>query len=293
MSDLIGNDPTGKQELLDNLAAVDGYTEKIDDVAADGLAGVENSVGYQVHEIERHFHNYEKWLGDALEDGGYEIAGTTSPDFDGSYFKTGDLNGESAYTNRDGNGFLWWDNVDSWIVSAVLGTEGTDYFKRTDPSQIGAYTNEGSATGTVTGADIGDENHTADRMNGVVAAFQLTAGDNDFGSWLQVLGSDDTPIIADSAKFDLHRVLITGTNSTNPFIIQVVTGESAGIAAKIAAEDFNEIPYIAATNANDSGISEIMDHRRNTGEKVWMRCADVGGNATTLDLYLGIHEYEG
>jgi len=221
----------------------------------------------EVVSIRKHHHNYEKWFGDALEDGGYEIAGTTSPDFDGSYFKTGEEGGDSAYTNRDGAGFLWWDGVDSWIVSAVLGTEGTDYFKRTDPSQIGAYTN-------------------------LIAAFQLTSGNNAFGSWLQVFGSSDTPITSGETKFDLHRILFTDTNSTDPFIIQIVTGESADIAAKLIAEDFNEFPYISATNNNDSGITELIDKRCDVGEKVWMRCANVGGNGTLLDFYCGIHEYE-
>ena len=275
----IGNDPTG--------------TSKIDAVATDGLLGAEDSLAYRVHANEQHHHNFEKWFGDALEDGGYEIAGTTLPDFDGSYFKTGDLNGDSAYTNRDGAGFLWWDGVDSWIVSAILGTEGTDYFKRTDPSQIGTYTNQGSATGTVTSADISDENHVADRMDGVIVAFTLTAGNNAFGSWLQVLGSDDTPVTSGRVKFDFHRIIVTDTNSTDAFIIQIVVGESAGIAAKLLAEEYDEFPYIAATNNNDSGISEIIDDRGDVGEKVWMRCANVGGNATTLEFYLGIHEYVG
>ena len=162
----------------------------------------------EVVKIEKHHHNQEKWFGDALEDGGYEIAGTTAPDFDGSYFATGVLNGDSAYTNRDGAGFLWWDGVDSWIVSAVLGTEGTDYFKRTDPSQIGAYTNQGSATGTVTGADIDDENHVADRITDVTTSFQADAGNLVWGSWLQVLGSNDTPVRAGKTMFDFHEILV-------------------------------------------------------------------------------------
>lgn len=261
-------------------------------IVVDATKVVADSTALEVSATEHHFHNNEKWLGNALEDGGYEIAGTTAPDFDGSYFKTGEEGGDSAYTNRDGAGFLWWDGVDSWIVSAVLGTEGTDYFKRTDPSQIGEYTNQGSATGTVTGADIGDESHVADRMDGVIVAFQLVAGNNVFGSWVQVLGSEDTPITSGKAKYDFHRLMITSTNSTRPFIIQIVFGESADIAAKLLAEDFDEFPYISATNNNDSGVSELFDERHNVGEKAWMRCADVGGNGTTIDLYLGIHEYD-
>lgn len=206
MSAIIGNDPTGKQELLDNLAIVDGYTEKIDNLAVDGLSGVEDSLAYKTEKMESHIHNYEKWFG---------LAGTPAA-----------------------------------------------------------------------------ETHRADRMDGAIAAFTLTAGNNDFGSWLQVFGSSDTPVALGKTKFDLHRILVTDTNSTRPFIIQIVTGESAGIAAKLSAEDFDEFPYVAATNNNDSGITELIDKRTDAGEKVWMRCADVGGNGTTLELYIGIHEYD-
>lgn len=135
------------------------------------------------------------------------------------------------------------------------------------------------------------ETHRADRMDGAIAAFQLVAGNNDFGSWVQIIGSSDTPVVSGKTKFDIHRVLVTTTNSTRPFIIQMIFGESADFAAKLLVEDFNEFPYISATNSNDSGITEIIDKRCNTGRKVWMRCADVGGNGTTLDFYLGIHEY--
>ena len=136
------------------------------------------------------------------------------------------------------------------------------------------------------------ETHRADRMDGAIATFQIVAGNNDFGSWVQLLGSGDTPVASGKTKFDLHRIIVTSTNSTRPFIIQIVRGESAGIAAKLSAEDFNEFPYISATNNNDSGISEIIGDRFDAGEKIWIRCADVGGNGTTIDLYLGIHEYD-
>lgn len=137
------------------------------------------------------------------------------------------------------------------------------------------------------------ETHRADRMDGAIAPFQLAAGNNDFNAtWLQVLGSSDTPVTSGKTKFDLHRMIVTDTNSTDPFIIQIVTGESAGIAAKLTAEDFDEFPYVSATNNNDSGISEIIDKRCDVGEKVWMRCANVGGNGSLIDLYIGIHEYD-
>lgn len=136
------------------------------------------------------------------------------------------------------------------------------------------------------------ETHRADRMDGVISTFQLVAGASDFGAWVQVLGSSDTPVQAGKTKFDLHRMLVVTTNSTNPFIIQLIRGESADFATKLAAEDFDELPYVSATNNGDSGISDILDKRYDSGEKVWMRCANVGGSGTLIDFYIGIHEYD-
>ncbi len=38
-------------------------TAKIDSKAVDGLLGVNNSLAYKVHEIEKHFHSPEYWYG--------------------------------------------------------------------------------------------------------------------------------------------------------------------------------------------------------------------------------------
>jgi len=136
------------------------------------------------------------------------------------------------------------------------------------------------------------ETHRADRMGPAIEPFTLTAGNLTWGNWIQVLGSIDTPVQAGKTKFDFHRVMITETTSTNQFIIQIINGESAGFAAKIAVEDFDEFPYIAATNNNDSGISEIIGIRLDVGCKCWLRCCAIGANAPTLKLYIGIHEYD-
>lgn len=137
------------------------------------------------------------------------------------------------------------------------------------------------------------ETHVADRMNDAASAFTLTAGNDAFGPWVQVLGSEDTPVTTGAVKFDAHRILVSNTNSTNPFVLQVVSGESADIAAKIVAEAFSESPYISATNNNDSGITDIMVRRTLTGEKVWARTRCIGSSGSTLDFFFGIHEYEG
>ena len=43
--------------------ALSDEIDKIDNAATDGLAGVSNSLAYRVMELERHFHNRERWWG--------------------------------------------------------------------------------------------------------------------------------------------------------------------------------------------------------------------------------------
>lgn len=140
---------------------------------------------------------------------------------------------------------------------------------------------------------VSGETHVADRMAGGINPFQLTAGNDDFGPWVQILGSSDSPVTSGGVKFDGHRFMVIDTNSTNPYIVQIATGESAGLAAKIAAEEFTEAPFISATNNNDSGISDIMSIRVDVGEKVWARCACIGSSGSTFSFYYGFHEYIG
>jgi len=60
---------------------------------------------------------------------------------------------------------------------------------------------------------------------------------------------------------------------------------------KYMGKEFTEVPFVSATNKNDSGISEMISLRTAVGEKVWARCACIGSNGSTLDFYYGIHEY--
>lgn len=137
------------------------------------------------------------------------------------------------------------------------------------------------------------ETHVADLMEITNAPFTLTAGDNDFGPWVQVLGSGDTPVVTGAVKFDQHRFLVTDTNSTNPFVIQVVSGEFEDIPTKLANFDYSSSPYISATNNNDSGISDVLVRRQDVGVKVWSRVRCIGESGTVISLFFGIHEYEG
>lgn len=53
-------------------------TNKIDSTATLGLSGTANSLAYRVHEIEKHFHNMERWYGDATGGSGSPANNLTS-----------------------------------------------------------------------------------------------------------------------------------------------------------------------------------------------------------------------
>lgn len=181
------------------------------------------------------------------------------------------------------------DKIDAAIIDGLSGASNSLGYKVEEIEKHLHNREKWFGVAAVTNGEI----HVADRMAGGISPFVLTAGNDDFGSWVQILGSSDTPVVAGNTKFDAHRFLVTATNSTNPYIIQIAGGESADLAALVAAEAFTEAPYIAATNNNDSGISDVMSSRVAAGTKVWARCACIGGNGTTLNAYIGLHEYAG
>lgn len=63
MKKVIGNDPTGAGQIIAETDIIKAETEKIDNLATDGLAGTPDSLAYRVNEIEKHFHSPECWRG--------------------------------------------------------------------------------------------------------------------------------------------------------------------------------------------------------------------------------------
>ena len=185
-------------------------SHRIDDYPTRGLLGTADSLAYRIGEVERHFHNWERWL-----------------------------------------------------CKAAAGTE--------------------SAT------------HLADRI-GVTAdsyaPFVLTSGNpNTWGAWVQLLGSGDTPVIAGMAKFDVHRILVTTTNQTGIWFVQLAFGASG--AAALTAETFSSIVYVSEGPGDRSSPIEVFTRRQAAGTLMWARAWSVSANPKTLALMFGLHEYEG
>ena len=153
-------------------------------------------------------------------------------------------------------------------------------------------------------ADTPSATHFADDISAHTLAtpvdpFQITAGNDVWGAWVQVLGSGDTPnrtvakgFANDMVKFDPQKILIAGAGATDVHtFVQIANGVSG--AAGLAAGDYTTMAYTTAVSKAGEGAVEFMHARVSAGEEVWVRCLAIGENTMTLDFYLGLHEYKG
>lgn len=134
------------------------------------------------------------------------------------------------------------------------------------------------------------ETHVADRIGTATSAFQADGGNNTWGSWLQILGSSDTPADTGMTFFDGHRWLITAVERANAvYFVQVAAGTSG--AAGLAAGTYSEFVVKPLTTSARSFPGFIQSQRIPVGTKVWVRIWAVGQNTGTLDFFFGLHEY--
>ena len=179
--------------------------DKIDFLRTNGLLGVNNSLAYRTHEIERHFHSNERWFGAAVVP-----AGTT---------------------------------------------------------------------------------HVADRIGVGVVAFTIDAGNNNWGNWLQVLGSTDTPADPGNVEMDAHRLLVTNAERNATYFVQFAAGVT-GVAG-LAALTFTEITFQPLSNQIDSAPLNMQSRRALCGTNIWARCMCPLQDTAQLSFFVAIHEYEG
>ena len=133
----------------------------------------------------------------------------------------------------------------------------------------------------------------ADTSHAVFYSFTLTtAADSTLGTFVQILGTDDTPVTAGNTYIDLHRLYITDVDDSTPFQIVMVWGTS--VAAGFAAGTFGSIP-VASDAANPNQATpypvDIMTARMPVGTNMWMAASNAAG-VQEISLWVGGHEYE-
>lgn len=132
-------------------------------------------------------------------------------------------------------------------------------------------------------------NTTASGTIDSLTPFILDAGNNTWGAAKCIVGSSDTPVTSTSTYFDLHRLMVSATESNNIYKIRFACGES--YAAGIAAGTYTEVVFVPASNQVDSGPVEILMPRVSTGDIIWASTWCAGANTATINFLVGLHEY--
>lgn len=132
----------------------------------------------------------------------------------------------------------------------------------------------------------------ADRIGTGTAAFRATAGNNTWGAWLQILGSSDTPVVTGGVKYDIHRLSIVATSEVSAtYFIQMGFGTTG--AQALTDNTFSSFIYRVGSAQTRETPIQVQHRRRDVGSKAWLRTWCLTKNASTLDFYFGLHEYEG
>jgi hypothetical protein len=142
------------------------------------------------------------------------------------------------------------------------------------------------------------EVHVADNIgNTGTAAFQIDGGEGasgSWGSWVQILGSTDTPIVGEATytKYNLHKIFISDTQEdTSVYFVQFGFGTSG--AAALLAGTYSEMVFKASANNTEEIVYLVRARRVAAGTKAWARCWCVGKNTGTFDFYFSVIQYEG
>jgi hypothetical protein len=134
------------------------------------------------------------------------------------------------------------------------------------------------------------ETHRADEVGPGIQAFVPDAGNETWGAWVQLLGSSDTPFRSGKTLFDFHELIITAAERTAVYFIQIGCGASG--AAALSAETYSTIIFNPGSVAGRSIAVPINTERCVSGTKVWIRLLCLAQNTATLNVYIGLHEYD-
>lgn len=182
------------------------------------------------------------------------------------------------------------NKIDAEAVDGLAGVSNSLAYK---VHEIEKHLHSSGSWFEVAGTPSG-ETHVADRIGtvGGGGAFQIDAGNNTWGAWVQVLGSADTPARTSQLFFDPHELVITSTERAATYFIQI--GRGASGAAALLAETYTELVYESnSVGSKAAGITKVQTGRAPAGSLLWARTMSPGQNTATIDFYIGIHEYIG
>ena len=122
-------------------------------------------------------------------------------------------------------------------------------------------------------------------------AFIVNAGNNDWGTALQILGSADTPTDPLKNKYDPHMFLfVAAGNNAQVYYFRVIEGATA--EAGVTAGKYSNIMMVSGVGTFTGRPVPVMMPRADVGAKLWIQSFAPTQNTSTASFYFGIHEYD-
>jgi hypothetical protein len=130
-----------------------------------------------------------------------------------------------------------------------------------------------------------------DTLNPYVAISGNNAYGTDANDAALVFGTDDTPVIAGSAKFDLSQINVVNSNSTSPWKLRIIYGTGT-MADAITAGQYSCTMVQVASAAGRMGTTPVRMPRCANDTQVWVQAWNATDNAT-ISFFVAMHEYDG
>lgn len=108
---------------------------------------------------------------------------------------------------------------------------------------------------------------------------------------IKVLGTDDTPVLANMVSFDIRRILVASATDNLAYYFRVIYGTGTSADAE-AAQQYSDIMFFAPNAAGPGAEGRPLDVRTpllDVDTKIWVKLK--AATAETVTFYVGVHEY--
>lgn len=172
-------------------------------------------------------------------------------------------------------------DADGHMVTGSLGDRIRQLY-----DHAGTYSQWYGVAGTPSGT------HKADRVGVTDLPLQMDAGNDAWGTWLQILGSADTPHIAGKTEYHLTKLVVTAVErNTQIHFIQIGFGASGADA--LTNETYSDLVFVPLLATGwETPLAMACGHEA-SGTLAWARAKVPGQDTGTVTFFFAIHENAG
>jgi len=119
--------------------------------------------------------------------------------------------------------------------------------------------------------------------------FRMVPGNDTYGDWVQVLGSEDTPVRSGALEYDMDRIMIHDVSSDR-VLTRMQFGFGPNIQQIFLQQSFTNYGYRPYKETQPNTF-KIRVSQVDSGQKAWARCWVKGVSGGYIDFYVYVHEY--